>query len=302
MTFQQLRYLLEVQRTGSISKAADNLFVSRPSVSFSINSLEEEMGYPIFLRTRQGLTPTPQGKQFLEYANHIWQSYRGMSIIGQETPIRSVNIGISPYPPTSAAIARLVHEFPDRDKVTFSFLAESFNIMIEKVESFSMDVAVFSRFGTTKNKIEAMLIDKGLQWKILDVIPSVVYLGPGHRLYNETDITLSDLRYDTFLDIPTREISRHPYLVKNINIPPERVIPCKDGSIRYMLIEKGLAYTIGRIPAQRTIDRYRLRCIPIPELGQPLFCITNPEAPLTTEAQRFLEILDEEIKLYKHPK
>ena len=38
MTFQQLRYLMEVYRTGSVSLAAEKLFVSRPSVSISINA------------------------------------------------------------------------------------------------------------------------------------------------------------------------------------------------------------------------------------------------------------------------
>ena len=154
MTFQQLRYLLEVEKTGAISKAADNLFVSRPSVSFSINSLEEEMGYPIFLRTRQGLTPTPQGKRFLEYANRIWQAYQKMETIGTETSVRSVNLGISPYAPTANAISRLCQEYPDRSKVTFSFLVDSFTNMIDKIETSALNVAVFSRFGTAKNHIE----------------------------------------------------------------------------------------------------------------------------------------------------
>ena len=58
MTFQQLQYLLEVSRTGSISGAAKNLFLAQSSVSASISNLEEELGFPIFIRSKKGVIPT----------------------------------------------------------------------------------------------------------------------------------------------------------------------------------------------------------------------------------------------------
>ena len=115
MTFQQLRYLMEVYRTGSVSQAAEKLFVSRPSVSIGINSLEEELGYPIFFRTAQGLTPTRQGKQFLEYAAKIIETQRLMERIGKETKSRFV-IGIWPL---NARLVRRVGSSSQRRGIKF---------------------------------------------------------------------------------------------------------------------------------------------------------------------------------------
>ena len=47
MTIQQLQYILEVHRTGSISKAANNLYLAQPNLSNAIRSLEQELGFPV---------------------------------------------------------------------------------------------------------------------------------------------------------------------------------------------------------------------------------------------------------------
>lgn len=299
MTFQQLRYLLEVQRTGSISKAADNLYVSRPSVSFSINSLEEEIGYPIFQRTRQGLVPSREGKQFLEYAERICETHKLMSTIKQHSQGRSVNFSIFSYPPVSTAASQLLREYPRRDEVSFSFCIHSVNVIWEKLSQFELDLAVFARFGTSRPLLEAQMEKRGLHWKILGSIPTVIYIGPGHRLYDAPSISPRDLENDNLLDTAYGELSRGGYISRNMNIPPECVIPCNDASIKRELIAKGLAYTIGRIPSKDAIARNKLRCIPIEELSQPIFCVHNPARPLAPEAKRFMELVEQELAEYE---
>ena len=76
MTFAQLQYLLEIYQAGSVSQAAKNLLVSQPSISLTLKALEEELGYPIFLRTRKGLVPTSQGAEVIDHATRICESYR----------------------------------------------------------------------------------------------------------------------------------------------------------------------------------------------------------------------------------
>jgi DNA-binding transcriptional LysR family regulator len=52
---------LEIHRTGSVTQAAKNLFVTQSSVSIALSALEKELGFPIFIRSKKGLTPTPRG-------------------------------------------------------------------------------------------------------------------------------------------------------------------------------------------------------------------------------------------------
>lgn len=67
----QLKYAVEVEKTGSISKAAENLFMNQPNLSKAIRELEDDLGVAIFDRTAKGVVPTEKGREFLGYARSI---------------------------------------------------------------------------------------------------------------------------------------------------------------------------------------------------------------------------------------
>ncbi len=67
----QLKYAVEVEKTGSISKAAENLYMNQPNLSKSIRELEDDLGIAIFDRTAKGVVPTDKGREFLGYARSI---------------------------------------------------------------------------------------------------------------------------------------------------------------------------------------------------------------------------------------
>lgn len=71
MNLQQLKNAVEVERTGSITQAAKNLYMGQPNLSKSIKDLEEELGISIFSRSAKGVIPTDSGLQFLRYARKI---------------------------------------------------------------------------------------------------------------------------------------------------------------------------------------------------------------------------------------
>jgi DNA-binding transcriptional LysR family regulator len=71
MNLLHLKYVVEVAKTTSISKAAENLFMGQPNLSRAIKELEENLGIKIFKRTSKGITLTPQGEEFLGYAQSI---------------------------------------------------------------------------------------------------------------------------------------------------------------------------------------------------------------------------------------
>ena len=58
MTLQQLRYVISIAKNKSMNKAAEELFVSQPSLSSSIKDLEDEIGIELFLRTNRGVLIT----------------------------------------------------------------------------------------------------------------------------------------------------------------------------------------------------------------------------------------------------
>ena len=63
MTLLQMSYILEVDRCGSMNRAARNLFLSQSALSAAIAEVERELGVTIFLRTNRGVTLTEEGRE-----------------------------------------------------------------------------------------------------------------------------------------------------------------------------------------------------------------------------------------------
>lgn len=71
MTFIQLLYFAQTAETGSMRLAAQQLFVSQPSLSQAIHQLEDDLGYKLFNRTSSGVVLTPEGEEALEITRQI---------------------------------------------------------------------------------------------------------------------------------------------------------------------------------------------------------------------------------------
>ena len=98
MKLIQLEYFREVCRCGSVTRAAEHLRVSQPSVSMAIRELEEQFGVSLFYRRNRRLILTKEGEFFLERAEELLDRAdaleRQMKELGSESD--PVKIGVSP--------------------------------------------------------------------------------------------------------------------------------------------------------------------------------------------------------------
>ena len=95
MDFSLLRTFLEVAASGSFVAAADRLFVTQSAVSLRIQRLEEQLGKPLFTRSKAGAVLTPAGMEFEGYAVSLvrgWEAARQQVAI-PEGYNRSLTIG-----------------------------------------------------------------------------------------------------------------------------------------------------------------------------------------------------------------
>ena len=79
MTLQQLKYAVTVAECRTISKAAEKVFISQPSLTAAIRQLEDEMNVKIFSRTNKGIEITKDGEIFLSYARQRFLNRRTCS-------------------------------------------------------------------------------------------------------------------------------------------------------------------------------------------------------------------------------
>lgn len=73
MNVTYIKYALEVERTGSITKAAENLYMGQPNLSKAIHELENSLGIRLFRRSPSGVAPTEQGRAFLADARGVME-------------------------------------------------------------------------------------------------------------------------------------------------------------------------------------------------------------------------------------
>ena len=71
MTLQQLKYAITVAETGTITEAANKMYISQPSLTNAIHELEKEMNIIIFNRTNKGISISKEGEDFLGYARQV---------------------------------------------------------------------------------------------------------------------------------------------------------------------------------------------------------------------------------------
>ena len=295
MTFQQLRYLLEVHRTGSISKAAENLFVSRPAISLSISSLETELGYPLFLRTQNGLIPSPQGQLVLKYANTICDAQENIQNLNHETT-KMIKLSIIRYAPVNKALVQLLDEYKDQQDITFS-LAANTGVPIKDVALSRVDFAISARVDQDLPNIDKQILQWGLKKTELGKIPIVICIGPGHKFYDKTNLSINDFKNETLLDTVNRAWSTSGLIQKHLGIRPDNVISHKHNpGLKYSILAAGLAYNITRLPSEEDISFHKLRCIPIPDFYQRLISITDPRKPQSQIVERFSQILKEKLR------
>lgn len=291
MTFQQMQYILEVYRAGSVSAAAKKLFVGQSSVSLSISSLEKELGYPIFHRLKNGFIPTPRGREVINQAARICEIYRIITGPEQTGPVKICIFGGNIECCRKASI-RLMEENAGRKDVYFRFADAGRLPPIQQVALFEADLWIKFAFSQQMPKLAAQFREKGLQWIELAEFPVAIHLGPGHRLYNAEHVDPSMLEDDYFIDTTRESLATSAVINSVITVRPERVLAVEDAPLRARLLEKGLGYTIKPVMPH---ESDHLRRIPFGNFKIKFMAIYNPDRSMRQEVVRYLELLQEEL-------
>ena len=291
MTFQQLQYLLAIHNAGSVSMAAKELFVSQSSLSIALAALEAELGCRIFIRSTQGLTLTPEGKEVVGHARRICESHRLLTT--SVKPSKSqLRIGAIEYAPARSAFLRLLDENREQKDISFAYctIANYTNRLLRG----EIDLAVNLSFSQYDDQHMEDAKKQKLLCQKLSSVPACIRIGKKHRLYNKTDLTPEDFVDECLLEAVGKPISRTGVLLAYMPVNQDRTLECNNMYLSRQLREEGHVYAITHFRPEHLReddDRY----IPIPGLRYSLFAYTDSVRPLSPEAARYLEILQEEI-------
>lgn len=193
-----MEYVVEIEKAGSINKAAQNLYLSQPNLSNAIKKLEEELGYPIFTRKRSGIQLTNAGRLFLCSAKIIVEE---MKKIHQIPNILTEHKNISVVCTYYSVFMREFLQFKKEgmqeaitDRIKETGLIQTIQDMIER----KYRISLFYCFERSENKYQDLATKYNLNMKaIANDVPLQVIVPQTHPIAKKRSIDVVDLpRYN----------------------------------------------------------------------------------------------------------
>lgn len=192
MTITQFQYVLAVAKYRNFTTAAENSFVTQPTLSMQIQKLEEELGVVIFDRSKKPLQITEIGEQIIRQAQIIInESDRMSDIVAQQKGMVAGEFRLGIIPTVSPTLlpmflANFIHKFP---KVCLKIEEQNTESVLEKIENGTYDAAIIA---TPLNRPN--IIEKPLYYE-----PFVAYVPDNHRLQLNRTICSEDLDVNDIL-------------------------------------------------------------------------------------------------------
>jgi LysR family transcriptional regulator, transcription activator of glutamate synthase operon len=192
MNLEQMKYLVEVAKESSITKAADKLHLSPSAISQSITQLEKEFNITIFIRSRQGTIPTAEGKFIVSKAYEILKKMQELhEELGakQQAKNQVLKIGCAPalmYMVYDAFL--LFHEqFPETNVMIREIDQDN---ILEEMKNGHIDIGL-SPF--TEYELSNLQHEKGLGFELLYTGHVCVCAGRKSSLYYKDFLTPEEL-------------------------------------------------------------------------------------------------------------
>ncbi|WP_314453039.1 LysR family transcriptional regulator [uncultured Microbacterium sp.] len=194
ITLQQLQYFIEVAAEGSISAAADLLFVAQPTMSAAMRDLETRVGRDLLTRSARGVTLTVDGVEFLGYARQVVEQAELLEqrYLGRPPSRRLLGVSAQHYSFVVDAFVRMVkatdaaeYEFSLRETRTFD--------IIEDVRTLRSELGILFRNDFNRNVLDKLLRDSGMVFHPLFVAAPHIFVSRRNPLASRSRATLADL-------------------------------------------------------------------------------------------------------------
>ena len=194
MTLQQLKYILTVAAKGTISEAANALYIAQPSLTSSIKDLEKELGITIFNRTNRGIVVSREGEEFLAYARQIIEQVNLIEekYTGQRQHKLDFCVSTQHYSFAVEAFVDLLRDYGG-DEYDFRLRETQTYEIIEDVAKLRSQVGVLYLNKDNEAVLRKTIRANNLKFEMLFVAKPHVFLGVGSPLAGKASVTLDDL-------------------------------------------------------------------------------------------------------------
>lgn len=197
MTMTQVKYFVTVARCLSVTKAAEQLFISQPALSRHIRNMEEELNIQLFVRTKNGIRLTPAGSALYIGMRDLYRNY--IELVKKAHKIQkgldgALKIGILDQ--TNIAdfmplIYRYFHE--THPNVDLWFQAGSFEFLVSELYSGRLDLIFTLQFEIVRKE--------SILYQYVSRSKDHIVMSKYHPLARKEQVTLDDVKEETFVMI-----------------------------------------------------------------------------------------------------
>lgn len=300
-SIRQLKYVIKTVELGSINEAAKHLFVSQPSLSNALKSVEEELDITIFQRSAKGVTLTDAGMEFLAYARQIIEQVSLMEAKYQQAkhPRRMLSVSCQHYAFAVHAFAELVKHYAEAEYEFTLRETETHNIL-EDLHTFRSELGIIYLNDFNRQVLQKVFRENHLQFTPLFEAKPHVFIGKNNPLAKKEIITLTDLEDYPCLSFEQGKINSFYYAeeILSTRFTPKS-IKVSDRATIFNLMVGVNGYTISSGVLSRELNDENIISVPLDvEETMTIGYLKHRQSRLSPLAVEYLDYLKHHINDY----
>lgn len=241
MNTQHFTYALEVEKTGSITQAAENLFMTQPTLSKAIKDLEMNLGFTIFKRSPKGVVPTQKGKEFLVHAKKILTQIERMSLAlhAHDTDHQLFSLAIPRVSYIAQAASEFACSFDNNKNMELDILEGSSMRVIDAVAHGHFVLGIIRLHQEDEDYFLRCLSEKDVQYEPVWESDYVALMRQDHPLADREHLTARDFADYIQMEFGDEEV---PYIRVSETEIPKRAVNSK----RILVYDRAMQFDILR--------------------------------------------------------
>lgn len=304
MRLNQLEYFIKVVECGSVTKAAQELYLSQPSLTKAISSLEAEYDLKLFDRTAKGLSLTPKGRDFLEYAKGVIDSSQALNrTFGKEgqPSIQRVAIASQQFD-FIYDILLLLYQENMEELLQIDLQENDKGEIVKMVEERKADIGIMVVTEKDSRLFKSELQGKRLEVYALDRSALYVSMGGKSSLYDHTAVDVEEAEQYLHVVLDTEQSLRRELRYKNeLNegLNREHLIFCNTMGVCRKFLEETEALLLSPKWVLGFFEDTKIRSVPLMMHGKEypqisyLVWIKRAKEEFHPLEERFMELLNE---------
>ena len=298
MTLQQLKYVVNVAETGTITEAAGKLYISQPSLTNAIHELEREMQIVIFNRTNKGISLSKEGDIFLGYARQVLEQAEILEdkYKGEGSGKKQFCVSTQHYSFAVNAFVDLIKKY-GQEEYDFSLRETQTYEIIEDVAKMRSEIGILFLNDFNEKVITKILKSNELEFHDLFVAKPHVFISRRHPLADRQIITNEELESYPYLSFEQGEHNSF-YFSEEIFSASERKknIRVRDRATLFNLLIGLNGYTVCSGVIDKKLNGKDIIAVPLAdESDMRIGYITHRKGMLSRLGTTYLDALSKYI-------